>query len=439
MTGCAFLLRAFVAVLSFAHIAKPSADFGQFGAEMGWVARSLAAGHGFSSPFFPNTGPTALMPPLFPYLLADVFKTWGTYSAKSALVILLLSSVFSALTCIPIYLGMRHVGSERTARWAGWFWAVYPFSIFYTSTQIWDYALTALLFATCFHLIQRLPGERSSAAWAGVGALCGFSALSNPCILASATVLLALALWRRRQRGRRWRIQGVAAVLTALLVVSPWLVRNQRVLHATFPIRDGFWLEFWAGNCGDTFTTNPASAHPATNSAEMAAWERLGEIGYLAQKHNLSVAIVRAHPGAFVAATLHRIVRFWTGYWSFNRAYLREEPLDVPNVFFCSALTLFAGFGLRSLWRSDRAKALPFAVLLTLFPLPYYVTHASMDYREPIEPQVVMLVALGLASLRSAAGRIRRSTALPTPAHAPRAEESEEFLVASGPSTAVGR
>lgn len=77
VVGCALVLRLIVAAFSFHDIAGPSADHGQFGAEMGWVARSVALGQGFSSPFLPNTGPTALVPPLYPYLLAQIFRVCG--------------------------------------------------------------------------------------------------------------------------------------------------------------------------------------------------------------------------------------------------------------------------------------------------------------------------------------------------------------------------
>ena len=42
--------------------------------ESGNVAHSLATGAGFSSPFRVNTGPTAWMPPIYPLLLAAVFR-----------------------------------------------------------------------------------------------------------------------------------------------------------------------------------------------------------------------------------------------------------------------------------------------------------------------------------------------------------------------------
>ena len=167
MVCCAFVLRIAVVASSFLSIAAPSLDHGQFGAEMGWVARSLALGHGFSSPFFPSTGPTALVPPLFPYLLAAVFRTFGLYTAKSAFVILSLDSLLSALTCIPVYLSLKYAAGERPAQLAGWLWVIYPFAIYFSGAQVWDYALTSFLFATCFCFAQRLHLQETVLVWFG--------------------------------------------------------------------------------------------------------------------------------------------------------------------------------------------------------------------------------------------------------------------------------
>jgi hypothetical protein len=49
---------------------------------MGRVARSLATGHGYADPFGGHSGPTAWVPPLFPLILALVFKLFGVYTLK---------------------------------------------------------------------------------------------------------------------------------------------------------------------------------------------------------------------------------------------------------------------------------------------------------------------------------------------------------------------
>ena len=48
-------------------------------------------------------------------------------------------------------------------------------------------------------------------------------------------------------------------------------------------------------------------------------------------------------------------------------------------------------------WRRyDRSAVLPYLLALAIFPLPYYITHSSMDYRQPIEPIIIVLVSIGL-------------------------------------------
>ena len=69
----------------------------------GTRSRSIAQGHGFSSPYEGSTGPTAWEPPLYPYLMAGVFKLFGIYTHASAWVLLSINSLFATLTCIPIY------------------------------------------------------------------------------------------------------------------------------------------------------------------------------------------------------------------------------------------------------------------------------------------------------------------------------------------------
>ena len=104
----AFTIR--LVVVCFTYRDLPDADkyYEQFGWEMGWIARALASGHGFSSPYYPISGPTAIESPLYPALLAVVFKLFGIYSLTSGFIILSINSLLSALTCIPIYFSAKY-------------------------------------------------------------------------------------------------------------------------------------------------------------------------------------------------------------------------------------------------------------------------------------------------------------------------------------------
>ena len=141
----ALTIRLIIVAVVFRDLPDPARHFERFGNEVGWIARSLALHQGFSSPFYPHTGPTAILPPLYIWLLAAIFKVFGVYSTKSALTILTLNSLFSALTCIPIYFATRISVDARAAAFAAWGWAIYPFAIYFSTCRVWEFSLTSLL------------------------------------------------------------------------------------------------------------------------------------------------------------------------------------------------------------------------------------------------------------------------------------------------------
>ena len=398
----AFLIRFVVVAVLIGNLSTHTINYNDFGWEsweMGWTARSIVLGHGFSSPFLPVTGPTALVPPLYPYILAGVFKLFGLNSIKSAVAVLGFNSLCSALTCVPLYFLTLNSLNRRVARIVALAWAVSPFAIYFAADRVWDYALTGLLFSCCLLAAQRLHLRRAGS-WIGFGALYGLAAMSNPSVVSLLPFLMLIAMYKLWRAGNPWFTKALLATVAFVAVCTPWQIRNQRVMHSGFFVRDGFWLEAYAGNNGDTSESNSAWAHPASNPVEMKKYQAMGEIAYMAEKRALTVDFVKHHPGFFAVATARRFVRFWTGYWSFNPHYLKYEPFDLPNVPFCLFLLIFMVRGLTRVFRESREAALPYILALSLFPVPYYFTHSSMDYRQPIEPIAIILVVVGLFGLR---------------------------------------
>lgn len=397
----AFAIRMIIVAIIFRDLPDPSGHYDQFGNEAGWIARSLALHRGFSSPFYPITGPTALLPPLYPMLLAAIFKVFGVYSLKSAFTILSLNSLFSALTCIPIYLAARTSVNARVAAFAAWGWAIYPFAIYFSAARVWEFSLTSLLITTCFWLALRLHENPRPLRWLTFGLLFGLAGLSNPAVLSLFPVLLLLPAWRLYRAGGSWLRSGLFAAFGLILVLTPWTVRNYRVMHVICPVRDCFWYEFWSANNGDGSNPTLEWTHPASNPAEMSLYIAQGEIAYIAQKRVMAIDFISHHHDFFVSLTLRRIFCYWTGFWSLDPAYMRQEPTQLPNVFMCTSLTLLLLFGARNWWQRDRAACLAYVLPLIIFPIAYYVSHPLMDYRQPIEPEVVILVVLGLRELKS--------------------------------------
>src|SRR5690348_4814417 len=81
----AFLARtAFVCYYFISAMQRVIRDGLPFGYEAGAVAAAIAQGRGFSSPLrMVQTGPTVWFTPIYPYLLAGIFKVFGTYSYTS--------------------------------------------------------------------------------------------------------------------------------------------------------------------------------------------------------------------------------------------------------------------------------------------------------------------------------------------------------------------
>ena len=405
----AFSIRLIVVFFTYRDLPDADKFYEAFGWEMGWIARALATGHGFSSPYWPWSGPTAMQPPLYPTLLSLVFRLFGVYTLTSGFIILSINSLFSSLTCIAVYFSAKYSLGARAARIAAWVWALYPFAIYFSAGRVWEYSLTSLLFTTSFCVAQRIHRTANPLAWVGWGALAGLTALSNPSTLTTLPFLAGVAAWQLRKEeigrsrlgegrlsasSRRWLLNFVVTGVAAVAVLTPWTIRNYRALGILCPVRDNFWLELYDDNGGDT-SLDPSFAHPASNPAEMQKWLTLGESGFLKEKHTLAVNYIHAHPDFMIRKTVRRVFYYWTGFWSMSAQEFHEQPYEIGNIFQVCCMTFFMLRGARRFWRFNRTALLPYLVLIAVFPITYYITHPLMDYRQPIEPAIIVLAVAG--------------------------------------------
>ena len=80
---------------------QPGVDW-RWGGEMFSIANAIVSGHGFSSPYFEETGPTALETPGFPYFLAVLYYIGGGSMDFAFRALIGLNVVFSGLTCVVL-------------------------------------------------------------------------------------------------------------------------------------------------------------------------------------------------------------------------------------------------------------------------------------------------------------------------------------------------
>jgi 4-amino-4-deoxy-L-arabinose transferase-like glycosyltransferase len=362
-------------------------DF-DFGFEMGRIGRSLAQGQGFGNPFNETTGPTAWEPPLYPFLIACVFRLFGIYGRTSALVLLSLNSIFSALTCIPIFLIAKRCFSERVAVWASWTWALLPSVIFWCTRWVWETSLAALLLAIIFLLTLEMAERDGMKPWLQFGLLWGITALTNTALL-SFLPISGLWVWYQRARlGKRSLAGVVLASVIFAACATPWLVRNHGIFGRFVFIRSNFGAELRLGNGPGADGTWMDYLHPTKNVLEMRRYRELGELAYVAERKREAVAYIRENYARFAVLSLKRFIYYWAGLPKAG-----ENPILSffrKSLFLASSVLAFWGLG-RAL-RQHRPGAWLLLWLILSYPLVYYFVFPHPRYRHPIEPELGILI-----------------------------------------------
>ena len=387
MVGIAFGVRVLCIVVMHTYKVRTTEDNFGFGWEMGRIAASIASGHGFANPFQTPTGPTAWEPPLTPYLMAGVFKIFGIYSHASAFVLLTINSLWSALTCIPIFLVARRSFGDTVAVASAWTWALFPYVIYWDIKWMWETSLSALLITAIFWLAASMEDTDSLKPWLRFGLLWGVAAINSPSLL-SFLPASGLYGWYRRWRAGRRSLAGVLiASLIFLVLITPWMVRNQRVFGQPVFLRTNFGAELRMGNGPYADGTWQFYLHPVHDLAEFHRYVQMGELSYVRARRDEAVAWIKANPGRFAVISFRKFVYYWYGVpRNLRPAWL--EP--VKNSLF-AASSLLTLFGLLLALCQKRPHAWLFSWLLLLYPLVYYVVFPHARYRHPIEPAITIL------------------------------------------------
>jgi 4-amino-4-deoxy-L-arabinose transferase-like glycosyltransferase len=359
-----------------------------FGWEMGCIGRAVAEGRGFSDPYCAGTGPTAWEPPVYPFLIAGVFKIFGIYSAVSAWVLLTINSLFAALTCVLIYkIAHRTMGAE-VARWTVWTWALLPYVWYWSIHWIWDTTISPFLLSVIFLTALELENWKGTRGWLLFGLLWGVGALLNPSLL-SFLPFCGLWVWyRRHKRGLPSLAGVVVASAVFFLCLSPWLLRNYRTFGRFVFIRDDFGLQLRLGNGPYADGVLMAYLQPNLNVTELGRFKSLGELEYSKVRKQEALTFIRENPGRFALISLKRFVYYWAGVWKPGDTLLTSTLRN----------SLFLASSVLALWGLGRAvrKKLPgawlFVLLVLSYPTTYYFVFPHARYRHPIEPELIILM-----------------------------------------------
>ncbi len=363
----AFVLRLAVITVGHTYRITPRRDHFQFGWEMGRLARSIAEGHGFSSPTDLASGPSAWTAPVYPYILAGVFKVFGIYTPASAWVILALNSIFAALTCWTIYLCAGRIFGEGTARASACTWAVFPYLIYWPVRVVWEVSFTTFFLSLILRRTIGMANEARRSDWIIYGLLWGLVLLTNTAVVILLPFFLAWLAWHRQGMQR---FAGPALCLVVVLLsIAPWTIRNYRAFGRFVFIRDNLPLELHEANNNASSGLWTRSEHPGNDPASMRRFQELGEIRFMDEKKDQLKDFIRKNPRQFLLFTLKRICYFWAAPPQAQIVAGYDLWVARHVQFLLAAGFSFAGLIL-AFWKKNPYRWL-LAPFLLVYPLPY--------------------------------------------------------------------
>jgi hypothetical protein len=465
-----FAVRVLYISLAHTYRIRLAEDHFQFGWEAGRIARALVTGYGYSDPFanvyLAHTGPTAWLPPLYPLLLAAIFRVFGVYTHAAAWVLFTIQSAFSAATALATWEIAARILSRRVALWSAWIWALYPAAMQYAVRWPWEMTITTALFTFVLALALRMRGigscelqvtgcqlpDRGDAtaahgspqpsislptqlatcnlqlatSWPLFGLLWALIALSNSTLLIFLPVCgLWILLPALRNPGapfmRSHRMSGIVRTLTGpalaalvfLACIAPWTARNFAVFHTFIPLRGNFGAELYMGNGPGSQGLLMEYDHPFQAPEQLRLYASLGEVRYVALRGALAKQSIAADPAHFAADVARRIDFFWTGVPHPSDETWYNEAGRTLNFSFISLAGLL---GLALALRRRIPAAGLFAWAFLLLPIPYYLVTVHARFRHPLEP---LIAILGVYLFQSADRTRAFSWLKPAPPHPP--------------------
>ncbi|TMA51455.1 MAG: hypothetical protein E6J75_18480 [Deltaproteobacteria bacterium] len=276
-------------------------------------ARRIAAGDWLGDrPFY--------MDPLYPYLLAVVYRLWG----HDLLVVRLLQAALSAGSCALVAVIGRRVGGAAIGALAALGFALYEPEIFYVA-EVDKTCLSIFLTAAALALML----GRSLAARFAAGAALGLAALTRANFLLFAPLGLAAVLCDRERPHPRGRPRPVAAATVFAaglgLALLPVAWRNHHL--------SGAWI----------LTTSQAGQNFYTGNNPTNPWGAYGALPFVRGNPHFEEADFRAAAEARAGRPLEprEVSAFW-----FAEAFrhIREHPGFAARAFFCKLVLFWNDF-----------------------------------------------------------------------------------------------
>jgi len=358
---------------------------------------SLAQGKGYQfPPEFP--APTAFRVPLYPVFLAAIYRIWGheTLAVKLAHVFL------GMLTVWLSYRIAREQLPSSGSRSAALLVALCPDYLLTTSLLLSENLATPLFLFSLWCLLLARPQSYSPRWTLLSGFALGLAILAHP--LTILTPVAALGWWCWSKAGWRQILRSASAyALGLVLVVLPWVVRNQRVVGYPTLSTEGGGALYWQNRPGSL----PAGFRYEWLKEEVrgARGIALDEVDLHRSAFRLGFQSILQHPASFAARAvckLRQLVHPSCSYAVVLNLRKLSRPLRFPLLhelalnevcrYYYLALFICGGLGLLESRVRRPVDRLSFLVILGICGVCVLFL-GDPRYRYPMIPLVAVFAA----------------------------------------------
>lgn len=350
--------------------------------------------------------------PLYPYVLAGLYKISGSSIAFAILV----QHLMGAVTCVLVYRLAREFFAASVAIVAGILCALY-WPLIYFEGDLLIAALNVCLDVLALLVLAAAMRTARGSLFVWAGFVIGLSAIARPSILAFVPCIPIVFVLASKARGVAvpWRRQTVWVALGLVVAISPVVIRNYIVGHDMVPIASQGGVNFYIGNNPSSNGSRawvPGLRADLQGSFQGAIELAEKEVGRSLKPSEVSnyyfkkgLDFILSSPGDAAKLTLKKLYLFWAGVERSNDKYIQFfwrhfglGVLPLPGFWLVGPLGLLGGV---LLWKRRNEMA-----LLYLFAISYMVGvvvfFVNARFRLPVAPVLMVFAAYALCYLYSA-------------------------------------
>ncbi len=386
-------------ILRFCSVFLYKVPIEKDGARYDAIASNLVQGRGFS--IEPGI-PAFMVGPTYPAFLAFIYSIFG----HSYLAVFIVQALLSTLTCFMIYLLGKEIANQKVGLLAALVTGIYPANVL-TVSMIMSETFFTFLLVVMILLLTKAVRNKKNISFLSVGVTLGLLSLCKPAVLLYPLFLLVIIwiFYENKVQSLRLLIVMLAAFL---LILTPWMIRNQIVFHNFVPVTTNGGRVLWFGNypLADSSNWWPVTDMERLEKMRIEANEaarRLIEERQITDPVEIDKMFRREalknilnNPFGFLKLCVSRVGIFW--FSPLEGTYIiraKSKALSLAWNLGKYLIVILAIVGIIKT-RKDWKRLLPIFSLLVYFTVIHALIHSIRRFSYPLLPIASIFVAIGL-------------------------------------------